>query len=86
MTTVNPEGAPTQPATSHLRALPGGGEPVETVEGLVDTYARMSDELASMVEAEAKRSAAAMAVLAATLGQLHTELDELAARIARGEC
>lgn len=85
MTTVNPEGTPS-PTTPHLRALPGGGEPVESVAGLVDTYARMADELAAMVEAEAKRSTSAMAGLAATLGQLHTELDELAALIARGEC
>ncbi|MGH3611383.1 MAG: hypothetical protein ACRDRK_01925 [Pseudonocardia sp.] len=73
-----------------IRGDDGPGRPpaeqAETVADLVGTYARMADELAAMVEAEAKRSAAAYAGLAATLGQLHTELDELAAQIARGEC
>lgn len=78
MTTVNPEG--TAPAAaSHLRVVPDAAERAESVAGLVDTYARMADELAAMVEAEARRAASVHAGLAAALGQLHTELDELAA-------
>jgi len=57
-----------------------------TVADLVGTYARMADELAAMVKAERRRSVTAMTRLAATLRQLHTELDELAAKVVRGEC
>lgn len=70
---------------SHLRVVSDSAERAESVAGLVETYARMADELAAMVEAEARRSADAHAGVAATLGQLHAELDELAALIARGD-
>lgn len=71
--------------TPHLRVVSDSAELAESVAGLVGTYARMADELAAMVEAEARRAASAHAGLAATLGQLHVELDELAALIARGD-
>jgi hypothetical protein len=60
-------------------------EQAETVADLAGTYCRMADELAAMVEAEATRSAAATRVLSNALGELHTALDELAARLLRGE-
>ncbi len=60
-------------------------EQAETVADLAGTFCRMADELAAMVEAEARRSAAAAALLANSLGELHAELDELAARLLRGE-
>ncbi len=68
----------------HLRIV-GSSDAVghaDTVADLAATYSRMADELAAMVEAEAKRSATASALLANALGELHTALDELAARAA----
>lgn len=71
----------------HLRVVgsPDAVERADSVADLVDTYARMADELAAMVEAENERAAHAHAVISAALGELHTELDELAARVIRGE-
>lgn len=57
----------------------------ETVTEVTDCYSRMADELAAMVEAEAQRSAQAHAVIAYALGELHVALDELRARLGRGE-
>lgn len=74
------------PAVPYLRVVGSldAVEPADTVAGLAATYSRLADELAAMVEAENERAAHAHAVIAAALGELHTELDELAARIARG--
>lgn len=78
---------PVFPPPPYLRVVefPDVTEQAESVAGIVETFARLADELASMVEAEAQRSAQAHAVIAAALGELHTELDELATRVTRGE-
>lgn len=75
------------PVIPYLRVVNSGNvvEQADTVADLAGTYCRMADELAAMVETEAKRSAGTFALLAGALGELHTALDELAAQALRGE-
>lgn len=74
---------PIYPTTGPHLSLVATDEAVQradNVAGVAETYTRMADELAAMVEAEADRSARTYAVLADALGELHTALDELAGR------
>lgn len=85
-TDVRTTGPADHAAGRRLRVV-GAGVPAESgaVSALAGTYARMVEELAAMVQAEAERSARWHAVLAGALGELHTALAELVAVVARGE-
>jgi len=56
-------------------ALPATLTACETAE----LYARQADELAALIEAEKRRSAAMLDMFASALGEIHTAFDEIAA-------
>lgn len=55
-----------------------------TIVDLTSTYSRLVDDLALMVEAEARRSAQSDVIIASALDELHTALNELVCLIRKG--